>query len=281
MLQFSTSAQLSYYLASQGYVPGELAQKLIRNEEFPSVADQLALDWYPHNYFRLNGGYDGQSTHDATLFVYYGKNEEVAKTYCHHTIFMTSFREAVQHVFSLLEKVEGTIALPAGGVPYYVPITKRVLVTDIDEKLGPLIQGWPNCASILGPEGDIFKLEGSFNTICCMGFSFYLQKQDIRRFLQKFHDCLADEGQLILNFILALDEQGKDAEDKSPFSEASFKKAVDWNMDVIFGLNKEPKFNSCFLGRKELGSLSEGLFEIEQIYSGTLHVHSVAVLRKI
>jgi hypothetical protein len=279
---FKTLTELENHLEKQGYCSGELANKIHDEIEFPSAKRQLSIEWYPHKYFQKHGGYDGKSTLDTTLCIYDSASDpEIAKEFCMHSIFMTSFRENVIFVFRFLEARKGIIALPAGGIPYYVPTVLQVEIYDTDSSLKSELENWPNCKAILGPEGDVFQMNKQYDTICCMGFSFYLNKKDFVRFLKQFHSCLNTDGILLLNFILATDEQGTCNYGYNYFKTKNFQKAMDWNMEVISALNSQPKFNSYFISRTELSEACQNLFSIEQIHLGTLAVHATAVLKKI
>jgi hypothetical protein len=271
------------YFVSKGFEPNYLADLIKRGGEFPSVEEQLAqVGWHPHEYFRKNGGYDGQATAQTVFMDTEGaENPKAALDYTKHTIFMWSFRESSRFVFERLERRPGSILMPAGGIPYHCPSDRKVTIYDIDENLAEPLKEWPNVTAILGSDGDIFKMVGQYDIVCCMGASFYFKREQIRTMLEKFHACTKAGGEVLLNFILAMDEQGKEEDGSSPFPEGNFKKAVSWAMAVIFGLNNEPKFNACFIGRQELRELCKGLFEVQEIYSGSLHIHAVAVLKKI
>lgn len=282
---FATVEDLDKHLASRGYVKGELAKLIESGSKFPEVKNLVnkTKDWYPLTVFKKYGKFNALATMKVSLGFYNGaSNPKDAKIMCDHNLFMTSYREIFRFVFIQLTQREGTIALPGGGFPYYLPRDKEGVIIDTDSSLNDWLDEYPNCTAILGSvNGDIFNMTGLYDTICIMGLIFSFSKEKWSILLKRMHNCLNPGGLLYLNFILADEEQGKEEDGSSQFPRETFKNAMLWNMMIINELNKSPTFNATFVTRNELREMCKTAgFIVKQLYTGTLHVHGIAILEK-
>lgn len=267
-MQFESSKFIQDYFRKTGYIPGWLANQT----KFPNPKNQIRLvsKWYPHTYFAKTGSYDAKATLYATMMVTEGNS--FAYEYASYSYFMTSFREIILFVFQELENTPGKIALPAGGIPYYIPSGRPCICFDTDSKLLEIKSGYPNCEFIIQ---DIFNISGLFDIICCLGFSFYLKNlAELDQLIQKLSSCLLSGGKLIFNFILDISEQG--------VNNKNFQIGIAWNMAVLDSLNKNPKFNNLYIKKQDLLDIcSKYGLENQKIYMGTLAIHAVAIFKKI
>ena len=258
---FANSSALDNHWNSVGYVPGQLVQRIKSGEPFPDVSKS---DSYAFKYYAKHGGFDAKSTSLTTLAT-------DDSSYALNSVFMTSFRECVDYVFRQIENSDcDSILMPAGGIPYAVPNTKHVTVVDNAISVEDLQAAFPNGTFI---NDDVNTITGIYDTICCMGFVFYLDKESIASFIKKMGSHVSTGSTFFLNYINRSSKWGAGVD--------GFSNALAWNIGVLSNLTTKSKFQTTFLTREMLEEMCDGLFEVVDVYEGTLSIHAIATLKAL
>lgn len=260
-MSFSDSSVLDEHWNTVGYIHGDLANRIAAGESLPEISEN---DSYALKYYAKHGGFDAKSTSMITLVT---ENP----SYALNSVFMTSFRECVDHVFRMMECSNcDNILMPAGGIPYAVPNSRRVTVVDNDICVEELQAAFPNGTFI---KDDVSTITGVYDAICCLGFIFYLNKDAIEAFIKKMRSYISTGSHFMLNYINESSRWGAGIE--------GFSNALAWNIDVLSKLTTDSKFQATLLTREILEEMCTGVFEIVDVYEGTLSIHVIATLKAI
>lgn len=109
--------------------------------------------------------------------------------------------------------------------------------------------------------------------ICCMGFVFYLDKEAIASFIKKMRLHISTGPTFLLNYINESSRWGVGIE--------GFSSALARNIGILSKLTISSKFQSTLLTREMLVVMCDGLFEVVDVYEGTLSIHAVATLKAV
>lgn len=271
-MRFNSYEVLEKFLKEKGYDPKFLLKNI--NNDPPNSFDIINTSWYPFIYFRMHGTFDSLSimyftfllTQDAT-------NPKLALQYCKWSPYILSYNKCVLYVFKYIQESSVSyIILPFGGIPYYVPVNKSLLVLDPDETILSYLKSRPKCNYILGPKGDIRERRLFLHTdmICCMRLSYYLKDYNqLKNMINVFYEWLNMDGILLLNLVIRSEKY------------QSYKKIHRWQKEIITGLNNNNKFMYYFPTPNEIKDALSYKFKMVSMEGDYTDLNYMLILKKI
>ena len=268
-MRFNSYKVLIKYLKDRGYNP-KLFYK--NSKDPPDPNDQLGIEWYPYDHYRIFGMFDSKSLMYLCLFMTNMSSDMfLSVNFCVFSSYIHNYRECMLYIYKYIENCNiKKILLPFGGIPYYIPANVKTYIFDTDLHIKPYLDYRPNCEYVLGPNINLDRLLHNVRPkiVCCVDFSHKIETYDqFQSYLKLFHKWLKVGSKLILNIIIASDDQQKHNK---------------YHFDVLSGFNKINRRRGFYPTWEQLIETVESNYKIIKVYDDPkIDINYVFILEKI